>query len=137
MCEFHNDDETRLLHYNDLKYASLTLFNAIVDALRKGTFDGLSFVDEVLKASKVIEPTTLMRDQMNGDESMYKRELIHWHLEDDGKMMYRIPNKVNSFKAFRSKKSCKVKDFSVEIVTKMYRLYMVNMQEIAVERALS
>ena len=119
-------------HYNDLRYTTLMLFNAIVDGLRKGRMP--SFVDIALATSKKIEETTLMRDQMKEDEAMYKRELIYWHLESDReKMTYRIPNKVNSFEGFRKKKSCKVKDYAVEIVTKMYRLHCINMRELQEE----
>ena len=131
VCEFQDDDGVRLEHYNDLKFTSLTLFNTIVDGLRKGRM--ASFVDVVLDASKVIEETTLMRVQMKGDEKMYEEQLVYWHLRDDGKMCYRIPNKVNSFEAFRKKKSCKAKDYAVEIVTKMYRLHCINMKELKEE----
>ena len=88
-----------------------------------------SFVDAVLKASDVIEETTLMREQMRGDEATYKRELIRWHLDSDHeKMSYRILRKVNSFAGLR-KKDCKVKDYAVEVVTKMYRLHAINMKD--------
>lgn len=70
---------------------------------------------------------------MRGDEAMCKQELFHWHLDDDGKMCYRIPNKVNSFEAFRNKKSCKAKDYAIEIVTKMHRLDCINRRELEVE----
>jgi hypothetical protein len=73
---------------------------------------------------------------MKEDENNYKRELIHWHLSDDNKIAYRIPNKVNSFKMFRNKKSCKVKDYSIEVVTKMYRLHNVNLKELKEEMGL-
>ncbi|CAB9500265.1 expressed unknown protein [Seminavis robusta] len=118
-------------HYNDVKYTSLMLFNKIVDALRKrqrGDGAGCSWFDTVLEASKIIEETTLMREQMRDDEARYKQDLINWHCSDEGKMMYRIPNKVKTFKQFR-KKTCKVKDYAVEIVTKMYRLDQINRKE--------
>ena len=84
VCEFHYDDKVRLLHYNDLKCTTLTLFNAIVEGLRKGRMP--SFVDTVLNALEVIEETTLMREQLEIDESTCKRELVSWHLSDDRKM---------------------------------------------------
>lgn len=49
-----------------------------------------------------------MREQMKGDEAVYKKELIYWHLEcNNEKMTSRIPNKVDSFARLR-KKDCKV-----------------------------
>ena len=72
---------------------------------------------------------------MRGDEAMYKKQLTYWHLESDNeKMTYRIPNKVKTFLGLR-KKDCKVKDYAVEIVTKMYRLHAVNMKELREEIA--
>ena len=60
---------------------------------------------------------------MKEDIKLYKRELFYWHRDDsDGKMLYRIPWKVKTFKAFRDKKNCKAKQFAIEIVTKMYRI---------------
>lgn len=99
-------------HHNDLRCTALTLFSATVDGPRKGRM--LSFVDAILDASKVIEETTVMREQMKGDEAAHKKELIYWHLESDrDKMTHGIPNKVNSFAGFQNKKSCKVKDCAI------------------------
>ena len=112
-------------HYHDLKHTALTLFNAIVDDLRRGFFE-VSWVDLVLDTSKIIEETTLMRMQMEIDVSTYRRELIHWHLDDDNKMLYRVPNKVDTFDMFRNKKSCKVKDYAIEVVSKMYRIHQMD-----------
>ena len=61
---------------------------------------------------------------------MYKQDLIKWHLEDNENMCYRIPNKVKSFEAFRNKKSCRAKDYAIEIVTKMYRFDCINHKEL-------
>jgi hypothetical protein len=115
-------------HYNDLIYTALTLFNAIVDNLRRG-YISISFVDTVLGASRVIEETTLMRAQMEFDVAAYRRELTRWHLEDYGKALYRIPGKVDTFTRFRDKKSCKVKDYAIEIVTKMYRIHQMDLRD--------
>jgi hypothetical protein len=135
VCEFEDDDKVRLVHYNDIIYASLTLFNAIIKGLRCGSLS-LSFVSVVLNASKVIEETTMMRELMKGDEATYKRELVMWHLETESyngasKMLYRIPKKADTFARFRDKKSCKVKDFAIEVVTKMYRIYQKDKLESA------
>lgn len=107
-------------HYHDLRYTSLILFNEIVSGIRRGSFKDL--YRKVLDTSKVIEETTLMEEQMRDDINTYKTELIHWHHNDDGKMCYKIPRMAKTFEAFRDKKSCKAKDYAVEIVTKMYRL---------------
>lgn len=126
------DDETRLRHYNDMKHTSLMLFNKIVDALRnmqRGDGRGFSWIDTVLETSKIIEETTLMREQMRADEARYKQDLFDWHCSDEGKVMYRIPNKVKTFAQFRNKKSCKVKDYAIEVVTKMYRLDQINRKQ--------
>jgi hypothetical protein len=34
VCEFHYDDATRLLHYKDLKYTCLVVFNEVVAGIR-------------------------------------------------------------------------------------------------------
>lgn len=137
VCEFQDDDKVRLTHYNDLIYTSLALFNAIIQGLRCGSLS-LSFVSVALNASKVIEETTMMRELMKGDEATYKRELVTWHLESEypnglSKMLYRIPKKADTFARFRDKKSCKVKDFAIEVVTKMYRIHQMDTLEAAKE----
>lgn len=115
-------------HYNDLIYTSLTLFNSIVDSLRKGTA-GPDWIYTVLDASKVIKETTLMRELVKTDVQAYRQDLVHWHLDDDDKMLHRIPTKVDTFARFRNKKSCKVKDYAIEIVTKMYRIHQQDLQD--------
>lgn len=122
-------------HYNDLKHTTMLLFNAFVDCIRRGSFNGFSIVDYVLSVSHVIEETTLMREQMKVDESNYKHDLIHWYVEGCGgrDSGYRTPSKVATFKAFRAKKSNKAKDFAFHFVTKMYRLDQVNRREIREE----
>lgn len=115
-------------HYNDLVYTSLTLFNSIVDGLRKGTA-GPDWIYTVLDASKVIKETTLMRELVKTDVQAYRQDLVHWHLDDDDKMLHRIPTKVDTFARFRNKKSCKVKDYAIEIVTKMYRIHQQDIQD--------
>ncbi len=120
-------------HYHDLQYTSLMLFNAIVENLRYPSRKG-DWFRIVLETSKVIEETTLMEEQMKGDIAFYKQDLMHWHREEhDQKMAYRIPTKVKTFKGFRDKKSCKAKDWAIEIVTKMYRLDQVNRKQILEE----
>lgn len=109
-------------HYHDLKYCSLTLFNAIVEELRCGSLSD-SWIDIVVNASTVMKETTLTRVQMQADVAQWKDALIHWHLNDTGKMLYRIPTRVDTFHRLRNKKSCKVKDCVIEIVTKLYRLH--------------
>ena len=120
VCEFNEDDGERLKHYNDLKYTCLITFNEIVVGIRRGNMKDL--YRKVLETSKIIEETTLMEERMRDDINMYKRELMDWHLGDDQKMCYRIPRLAKTFVAFRNKKSCKAKDFAIEIVTKMYRI---------------
>jgi hypothetical protein len=111
-------------HYHDLQYTSLVIFNELVVMLRNGVFPKghPGIFRRVLEVSKIIEETPLMEDQMKDDINRYKAELFYWHLDDDRKMCYRIPRMAKTFVAFRDKKSCKVKDFAIEIVTKMYRL---------------
>lgn len=92
-----------------------------------------SFVDIVLKTSNIFEETTLVRQQMRGDKAMHKRDLVQWHLENDGKMLCRIPDKADSFERLRDKKSCKAKDFTVKIITKMHRLDRKNRKEMREE----
>jgi hypothetical protein len=124
-------------HYNDIKHTAMLLFNAIIDCIRRGSFNGLSFVDYVLGVSEVIEETTLMRSQLETDENMYKRDLIHWYVEGEGVVAkgYRTPSKVKTFKAFRNKKKNKAKDIAFEFVTKMYRLDQINRKEMSEEIA--
>lgn len=107
VCEFQDDDEIRLNHYNDLKYTSMMLYNMIVKGLRSGRMG--SFVDKVLEVSGVIEETTLMQQQIRADEATYKGDMMDFYYGQD--MQYRIPNQVNSFSSFRNKKSNKPKDY--------------------------
>lgn len=72
VCDFHEDDKLRLEHCNDLKCTMLAPFNAIAEGLRKGQMP--SFVDTVLGTSKVIEETTLMREQMKDDNATHAQE---------------------------------------------------------------
>ncbi len=115
-------------HYNDLIFTSMMLFNDIIDGLRKKEFN--SWVDVVLEKSTTIGETTTMRDRMHLDEEMYKNELLYWHLgRDNQKLPYKIPEKVDTVERFRTKKSCKAKDYAIEITTKMYRIHCEAMRE--------
>ena len=118
-------------HENDLKYSSLILYNHIVNELRKPGKTLDAWVDVVLKVSEVIEETTLMRDQMKDDVLAYKNDITRFYFGEE--MAYRIPKMVKTFKAFRMKKRNKVKDYAIEIVTKMYRIDRVNRQELKQE----
>ena len=124
-------------HYNDLKHTTMLLFNTIIDHLRRKGFQGFSFIDYVLSVSGVIEETTLMRDQMKVDESNYKHELVYWYIEGEGERSsgYRLPTKVKTFKAFRSKNRNKAMDVAFDFVTKMYRLDRINRKEMSEEIA--
>ena len=58
--------------------------------------------------------------------------MIDFYLHEDcQKMPCRIPTKVDSFEQLRNKKSKKVKDCAIEIVTKMCRLDFVNRKEVS------
>jgi hypothetical protein len=118
------DDTTRDTHYHDLKYTCLVLFNELVVLLRKGIFPRghPGIFRKVLETSKIIAETPLMEAQMKDDIKTYTNELFYWHHDDDQKICYRIPRMAKTFNGFRDKKNCKVKDFAIEIVTKMYRL---------------
>jgi hypothetical protein len=92
-------------------------------------------VDAVLEASNIIEGTTLMRDQIKGDEARHKQDMIDWYLgEDWQKMAYRMPSKADTFERLRDKKSSKAKDYAIEIVTKMYRLDCIDRKELGKEK---
>ena len=122
--EFITDKRTADQHKHDLRRTSLVVFNIIVDCVRKGHFRGQSLIDVILDVSEVIEETTLMRTQMKEDESLYKRELVYWYVEDDdGKVQYRKPTKAKTFGQFRNKKNhCPAKSYAIELVAKAYRL---------------
>jgi len=107
-------------HYHDLRHTCLTVYNTLVDGVRKGAIGDV--FRKVLETSKIISETTMMEERMKEDINTYKRELFYWHLNSDDKMCYRIPRKSDTFKSFRDKKNCKAKDFAIEIVTKMYRI---------------
>ncbi len=118
-------------HYHDLKYTSLVIFNELVAGVRRGTFKDI--YRKVLETSKVIEESTLMEERMKIDINFYKSELIRWHVDEGrDKMAYRIPTMAKTFVQFRNKKSCYMKDYAIEIVTKMYRIDMED--RIAVRR---
>ena len=136
--EFHEPNSAIAVeHYNDLKHAMMLLFNALIDRLRNRGFHGFSFVDYVLTVSNVIEETTLMRKQMESDESDYKRDLIHWYIEGEGarEAGYRLPTKVKTFHAMAKKKRNKAKDIALDFVTKMYRLDQINRKQMLEEMA--
>ena len=122
-------------HYNDLKHTVMLLFNALIDRLRNRGFHGFSFVDYVLTVSNVIEETTLMRKQVESDESDYKRDLIHWYIEGEGarEAGYRLPTKVKTFHAMAKKRRNKAKDIALDFVIKMYRLDQINRKEMSEE----
>jgi hypothetical protein len=107
----------------------MVLFNFTAKGLRSGSMG--SFIDKVLETSKVIEESTLMRQQMRGDEAAYKQDMMEFYYGQE--MQYRKPSQVNSFKASSKKKSCKPKDFAIEITTKMYRLHCINIRELKEE----
>jgi hypothetical protein len=122
------------LRYIDLLRVSLWLYNEIVAKLRGGSLSGLDIVDFVLSKSDFIEETTLMRQQMEGDIRAYKRDLVFFYNEGQGyRDGYKIPYSVKTIKAFNNKKANKVKDYAIELVTKMYRLDQINRREIAEE----
>lgn len=58
-----------------------------MDGLCKGNLGAVPFVDAALEASNVTEETTLMREQIKGDEATYKQDMIYWYLEDDMEKM--------------------------------------------------
>lgn len=109
---------TAKLHEKDLKYTSIRLFNTIVDGLRAGGVPPL--VNIVLDTSKIINETTMMRSMIAQDEASYRRALEDWHLTGG---CYRIPTKIATFHQLRKKRSCKVKDCVIEMVTKLYRIH--------------
>lgn len=120
-------------HYHDLKYSAFVLYNTITNKLKKGTIHNDFFVDTVIGASKVIEETTLMRQQIKVDERMYKEDIIDFYFNEEQE--YRKPNAAKDLKAFQIKKPNKVKDCAIEIVAKMYRLDCINRKEMAEEIA--
>lgn len=108
-------------HYEDLKRASMMLYNELARRLRSGATGSKFFVDVVLKASNVIEDTTLMREFIKDDENRYKQRMIDYYHGEE--MEYKVPYAVSNVEAFRNKKTNMVKDTAVEVVTKMYRIY--------------
>jgi hypothetical protein len=67
-----------------------------------------------------------MRERIEIDEVLFKQDIFNFY-EGGG----RLPSKVNTFAAFREKKSNKVKDAAIKIVTKMYRLDRINKRGLA------
>ena len=123
------------LRYIDLLHTSLRLYNEMTTKLRAESLSGLNVVDFVLSSSDFIEETTLMREQMDGDIRSYKHDLVFYYNEGLGQHRggYKIPYPVKTIKAFNTKKANKVKDYAIEIVTKMYRLDQINRKEVAEE----
>ena len=70
----------------DLKLTELKLYDEICGALDDfERLSPLSYVDIVLKRSKVIEETTLMRERMQIDESNSKKGIEDKYGAMDGK----------------------------------------------------
>lgn len=106
------------IHYEDLKKSSMMLYNDICRRIRSGAGSG-SFVDVVVKASNVIEETTLMRDRIKGDEKTYMNRMMEYY---NGDVEVKRPYAVSNVKTFQMRENM-VKDMAIEIVTKMYRIW--------------
>jgi hypothetical protein len=114
------------LRYVNLLHTSIRLYNEMTTQLREGYVWGFDVVDFVLSDSDFIEETALMREQMDWDIRSCKHDLVLYYHHT------KIPYPVETFKAF-NKKANKVKDYAIDIVTKMYRLDQINRKEVAEE----
>ncbi len=121
-------------HERDLRYTALTLYNGIIDALRKGQLRDLSLIGFVVNTSKFIEETTLTREKIGGLESQYKDFLYHFYFEEgaDYQHNYRLPNKVDTFERF-GRKTDRIKDVALTIVREMYSDDQINRREVLAE----
>lgn len=121
-------------HERDLRYTALTLYNGIIDALRKGQLRNLSLIGFVVHTSKFIEETTLTREKIGGLESQYKDFLYHFYFEEgaDYRHNYRLPNKVDTFARF-GRKTDRIKDVALMIVREMYSDDQINRKEVMEE----
>ena len=108
-------------HYKDLKYTSLTLYNAIVNALNKHELNDLDFIDVVLNVSKTIEEATLTREKVGMLQQTYKDQLFYFYYVEGAEYpnLYRKPVPAKTFEAFRHKDN-RVKDYAITIVGEMY-----------------
>jgi hypothetical protein len=121
-------------HEQDLRYTALTLRNEIIDELRNKASLTSSLIDKVLQISKVIEETTLTREKIGFLEDYYKRAIKKFYYEEgqDYKNNYRLPNKVDNFKAF-VRKDDKIKDAALVLIMEMYEQDQINRKELAEE----
>lgn len=120
-------------HVKDLKHTAIALYNSIIDALRKGRIQSISFIQIVTDASKHIEETTLTREKIGPLEKHYKDYLLSFYFEEgeNYRHTYRKPNKVDTFERF-GKKTDRVKDIALTVVQEMYEqdhLYRKEMME--------
>lgn len=128
------------LSYIGLLRISLKLYNEMTTKLRIESLLEFNIIDFVLSNSDFIEETTLMREQMDGDIRSYKHDLVFFYNEGlgcNGGHGYKIPYPVKTIEAFHKKKTNKVKDYAVEIVTKMYRLDQLNRREMVQEAGIN
>jgi hypothetical protein len=121
-------------HEQDLKYTALTLYNEMIDALRKGKLRTISLIRIVVDTSKIIEETTLTEEKIGSLETYYKDYLYKFYFEegDNYRHTYRLPNKVDSFERF-GKKTDRVKDIALTIVMEMYSEDQINRKEVMEE----
>lgn len=115
------------LRYVNLLHTSTRLYNEMTTKLREGYLWGFDVVDFVLSDSDFIEETTLMREQMDDYVRSCKHDLVSYYNHT------KIPYPVGTFKAFNRKNANKVKDYAINIVTKMYRLDQINRKGVAEE----
>jgi hypothetical protein len=120
-------------HESDLRYTTVVLYNEIVFWLDRRSEDPKlsskkyqlhrDFMECVLETSKVIEETTLMRHEVEGDERFWKNHLMDFYFNAEGHEVNQ-PRLVHNIKQYRERKDNKVKTVTEEIIAKMYRIWL-------------
>lgn len=74
-----------------------------------------------METSEIIKEVPLTREKVGWIENYYKEKLVQFYFDEgsDYNHNYRLPNKVDSFKAFR-RKTDRIKDATMMVVMKMY-----------------
>jgi hypothetical protein len=110
-------------HIHDLRYTAMMVGNSIIAWLRRGC-GSFCIIDEVLKWSNIIREVTLTRYKVQAIEAQYRTYMKHFYfVEGAGHgCNYRLPNKVDNFKAF-GRKTDRVKDTALTVVLEMYFVY--------------
>ncbi len=134
---FVSDKAKRKIHIRNLKFASLSLYNKVIDDLRNRHMktSWMSFVLG-LQLHDVIGDTPNMKHKVSGIENNAKFILSGYYFESEFGYPSRIPNKVRSFKELGKKKDS-LKNYVCDVISEIYFVYQESLLEKKVYKSLS